>query len=463
MIPSLLLLSAGCGTPRLSAEEMQDPAVCADCHPDHHREWSGSMHAYASADPVFRALNALGQAETDGDMGDFCVRCHAPLAVELGLTTDGLNLDEVPEHLQGINCYFCHQVEQVGADHNNGLTMAMDRTLRGGHRDPVRTRAHDSAYSELHDRTAPASNDLCGSCHDVVTPLGARIERTYEEWEDSIFSDPVVGLSCGECHMRGRDGIAAEVEGVPLRRIHDHRFPGVDLALTPWPEREDQRAAVQDFLDDSVSATLCVQPSAGSSMPVVVTLDNLGAGHSFPSGATSDRRVWVQLEAFSGETRVWSSGAVSATEPLTEHEAAASEPVWSIYSELLTSDGAFTHKFWEAADIDNRVDDQGNGGLLRAHTTLDTTDPDFFNTFQTRTFVARGEEIDRIRMSVHIRPLPLDLVNELVEDGWLDSSVRDELPTFTLSPTIQEWTPEAPINSGNLACVPAPPAGPLGQ
>ena len=73
------------------------------------------MHAYASEDPVFRALNALGQAETNGELGDFCVQCHAPLAVELGLTTDGLELDEVPEHLRGIGCTFCHQVDAVEA------------------------------------------------------------------------------------------------------------------------------------------------------------------------------------------------------------------------------------------------------------------------------------------------------------------------------------------------------------
>ena len=48
------------------------------------------MHAYASDDPVFRAMNQRAQRETSGALGDFCVKCHAPMAVQKALTTDGL-------------------------------------------------------------------------------------------------------------------------------------------------------------------------------------------------------------------------------------------------------------------------------------------------------------------------------------------------------------------------------------
>ncbi len=91
------LLAAACTSPspRESPEALYDPKSCAGCHPDHYREWSGSMHAYASTDPVFRAMNVRGQRDTHGDLGDNCVTCHAPLAVELGLTNSGLDLAEV--------------------------------------------------------------------------------------------------------------------------------------------------------------------------------------------------------------------------------------------------------------------------------------------------------------------------------------------------------------------------------
>src|SRR5687768_13395993 len=86
-------LFSGCGqdkaeepVPKLTREALQDPQSCAGCHPDHYREWSGSMHAFAGVDPVFLALNKRMQRETNGALGNFCVQCHAPMAVRLGAT-----------------------------------------------------------------------------------------------------------------------------------------------------------------------------------------------------------------------------------------------------------------------------------------------------------------------------------------------------------------------------------------
>ena len=65
----------------LSKEELRNPESCRDCHGEIVRQWSGSMHAYAADDPVFLALNQKGQRETNGALGDFCVKCHAPIAL----------------------------------------------------------------------------------------------------------------------------------------------------------------------------------------------------------------------------------------------------------------------------------------------------------------------------------------------------------------------------------------------
>src|SRR5205085_9814425 len=87
---SAAFAAAGCGGEggTLSAAELRDPAACQGCHPSQFAEWAGSMHAYASEDPVFLAMNQRGQRETNGALGDFCVRCHAPQVVRAGLTTD---------------------------------------------------------------------------------------------------------------------------------------------------------------------------------------------------------------------------------------------------------------------------------------------------------------------------------------------------------------------------------------
>lgn len=87
-------------------DPLLDPETCAECHPQHYDEWLGSMHAYAADDPVFLAMNARGQRETEGELGAFCVQCHAPMAVEFDLTEDGLNLDAMPQKFKGVTCYF---------------------------------------------------------------------------------------------------------------------------------------------------------------------------------------------------------------------------------------------------------------------------------------------------------------------------------------------------------------------
>src|SRR5262249_20370362 len=102
----------------LTRDELRDPVTCSGCHPNHFREWSSSMHAYSAKDPVFIAMNQRGQRETGGALGDFCVRCHAPMAVFDKLSKDGLNLDRLPDKERGVSCYFCHDIAGVEGDHN---------------------------------------------------------------------------------------------------------------------------------------------------------------------------------------------------------------------------------------------------------------------------------------------------------------------------------------------------------
>ena len=59
-------------------DTLMDPETCATCHPNQFAEWSTSMHAHASDDPLFVAMNARGQREAG--IGDFCVKCARPSA-----------------------------------------------------------------------------------------------------------------------------------------------------------------------------------------------------------------------------------------------------------------------------------------------------------------------------------------------------------------------------------------------
>lgn len=426
------------GEEMLTREQLLDPQSCAECHPSHVREWSGSMHAYAAEDPVFRALNARGQRETNGELGDFCVNCHAPMAVREGLTTDGLNLDEVPQHLQGVTCYFCHSVDAVEGDHNNPLRLADDLVMRGGYDDPAPNSAHRSGYSSLHDRNDLESSKLCGSCHDIVTPKGAHIERTFLEWQQSLFSKPELGepQSCSNCHMRGRDDVAADYEGVFLRRVHDHSMPGVDIAITDWPEREAQRELVQKALDPTVLPELCVFPEMGR---IVVNLENVAAGHSFPSGSAPDRRAWIELVGYLGDEVVFESGVVGPDEAVVD--VAARDPqMWWLGDRLFDEDGEPTHFFWEAASYESN--------LLPAPVARSPLDPGYIDPHVAREFTD-VPFVDRVTLRIHIRPIGIDILRDLVDSGDFDPTLIDEMPTFTLAASHQEW-----LSAGGRDCVP---------
>jgi hypothetical protein len=430
---------AGGTTPALTTEELMDPQACAKCHADHVKEWSGSMHAYAAEDPVFLAMNARGQRETQGALGDFCVKCHAPMAVRTGATKDGLNLADVPAKLRGVTCFFCHSVDAVMGTHDNPLTLASDGVMRGGIADPVATGAHKAAYSSLMDRTTAESSSLCGSCHDIVAPLGAHLERTYAEWQGTLFSHADTRLSCSQCHMEGRNGLAAQAPGVKLRKVHGHDFPGVDVALTDFPEAPAQAAAVQASLDTTLQAALCVKGADSPGATIQVVLDNVGAGHLWPSGVAHDRRAWVEVKAFAGGNVVYQSGVVADGESIVN---SADPDVWLMRECLFDKQDKPVDMFWEAATFET--------SQLPGPTTNVPTDPGYYLTHVFRNFPrptstpsSLATPPDRVTMRVRLVPVGYDVLDSLVASGDLKPEVKARMPVFTLAATTLEWTAAA--------------------
>lgn len=434
----VVAVAASCGPSdetriTLTGEALRDPNNCLPCHADQFREWSSSMHAYAAEDPVFIAMNKRMLRETNGESATFCVGCHAPMALRLGLTKDGSNLAELPTAVRGVTCYFCHAADDVQGTHNNPLHLAEDGQLRGGIHDPAKSMPHRGVYSKLHDREVPESSSLCGACHDVVTPHGAHIERTFDEWKNSLYAKPGQ-LACGKCHMEGRDGKAAQAADAPIRRVHDHSMAGVDIALTPFFGADVQRATVQRLLDSTILTKLCVKQTP-LGITVDVTLDNAFAGHAFPSGANQDRRVWVELFAYKAGATIFSTGQVE------DRKAAAAlvDPnLWLLRDKIFATDGHETHLFWQAARVEP--------AQLPPAVTNNPLDPTFIHSV-TRTFTLTAAP-DRVAMRVRMRPLDFDLLDDLVASGDLDPQILDKVPTWNLASGSREWTIE-----GGYRCI----------
>lgn len=423
---AVLLALAACGGPSATRTQLLDPQTCANCHDAHYRDWSGSMHAYAARDPVFLAMNRRGQRETHGALGAFCVNCHAPMAVRENATTDGLNLDQVSAPLQGITCFFCHSVDAVTGTHDNPLHLSDDLTMRGPFGDAAPT-MHKSVVSPLHDRDKVASASLCGACHDVVTGHGASIERTFAEWQASVFGQSAIGETCGQCHMPQSTSPqpVANTPGLAPRRVHAHSFAAVDVALTDFPQAQAQRDEVQKLLDSTLQTGLCVTQNTGR---LHVLLDNVAAGHDFPSGASQDRRLWADVTAYQGDTVVYQSGMTG----------------WQLRECMFDDAGHEVHNFWEAASYESNT--------LPGQATFDPSDSRFYASHVVKKLNA-GAAPDRVVLQMKLMPMATDVLQELVDGGDLDPAVLAQVPTFNVGAAL-EWKADAGVVAGDDQGIP---------
>jgi hypothetical protein len=427
-------------------EKLKDPETCNDCHPKHYESWAGSMHAYASDDPIFLAMNDRGQKEAA--IGNFCVKCHAPLAIGPDdATVDRAKLAALPKSQRGITCFFCHAIDAVNGTHDNPLHLAEDGVMRGQLADPVPNKAHASAYSPLQDAKNLRSASACGSCHDIVNGHGVHLERTFKEWQESVYSTEN-GNTCAQCHMYPEQNqLVAEgpdAPGVFLRTRHDHGFPAVDVALTPWPQIEQQRAAIQTILDDTtLQNALCVSGAQQGIPTISAIIDTVGVGHKWPSGAAQDRRAWFEITAYQGGNVIYQSGHVP---PGTEPTQLADPDFWLLRDCSLDAEGKEVHMFWEVESSDPN--------LLPTLATFDQTKGAFYQTHQIQKFPRNSAAYlpaapDRVTMSIWLQAFPLDVFDDLFqrpeEQGLTAEQVlemRGKLTPFRVGRELV-WTTEA--------------------
>lgn len=456
VLAALVVLTAACGdnaTAR-SVEQLRDPATCIECHPQHVAQWAGSMHAYASDDPVFVAMNRRGQRETSGQLGDFCVKCHAPMAVALGLA-NGSNFDPaaLPAEARGITCYFCHNIAEVTEDHNNGLVLANDQTMRGGAMNPVTSPAHFSKYDEQMDSDSSTNQSkMCGSCHDILVPEringvagGVALERTFAEWRMSFLAsdpNPKAHLTCGGCHMISKTDLIADAPGLEVvprpDGYHEHRWPGIDQALDAFVDVDAQAAAIKRDLDPAVRIVgplmdsggiktqyggICLDPDG-----LKIRIDNLGAGHAVPSGASQDRRLWLEVTAFAADgTLVFSSGVVAEGQDPLDTPGEINVATFGAWDRAFRADNSRAHMFWDVARIASQP---LKLPLVRGEDHSTTV------KFQ----IAGANLIDRIETRLLIRPLSFELLADLEASSDLAPGIAAKMNTLVVGGGSSTWT-----------------------
>ncbi|MFQ5489606.1 MAG: cytochrome c family protein [Phycisphaerae bacterium] len=293
-------------SPTLSPANFRSSATCGACHPNHFAQWQTSMHAYATKDPVWRALVAIRQTDFEGQRDQFCIQCHSAIATRGGEVVPGFSFDDFsPIALEGVTCESCHKVAGLERVYNSGHVLDETGPIRGPIEDPVPNGFHESEYSPLHD-----TSEFCGGCHDVIEFSDLNLERPYEEWVPSPAG--LAGRNCQSCHMPSYTGRAASVEGVPERdNLHLHRFIGVDMPLSEDfitdPELASEiRAEVVALLRSAgeIEVQAAASVKAGEQIDLAVTVRNLIDAHNLPTGATFNRQLWVAVTATDAEGNI---------------------------------------------------------------------------------------------------------------------------------------------------------------
>ncbi|MCH9647686.1 MAG: cytochrome c family protein [Deltaproteobacteria bacterium] len=253
--------------------------TCATCHPKHYREWSVSSHAYAQMSPVFNAMHGTILKLTNGTNGDFCIRCHTPVGMNLGEPEFMSNLDRHPTSREGVTCITCHRLNKAYGKLSGRLAIVegdlfepvygpkgneeLERVIDSGdyNVNTVRGKAGRAVHTKAEKFFQLSTSGICGTCHDVNLVNGFRLEEAFSEFKNSPAAKE--GTSCQDCHMGVepgkvsgyQEGPAAMVGGKPTadRKITNHMFIGPDYSvihpgLFPHNTEASELASLREWL-----------------------------------------------------------------------------------------------------------------------------------------------------------------------------------------------------------------------
>lgn len=245
-----------------SASLFPSAVECAKCHQQIFDEWASSSHAYAAISPMFHRFEDTINRLSQGTIGYFCLRCHAPVATTVGLRRDQPIWDGPRVFREGITCIACHHVQEINVKTNGdrriepgdlsapvtaaGNGEGVEAAIKFKDHFKVKTDPHDKSTGQLiHRRTFKfpeiAESTFCVSCHQVAVQPGIKLEVVWDQYRASPAWKE--GISCQDCHMGKVPGVAegytlgpgAVVDGRvvnPLRKHSNHVFygPGYSIA-----------------------------------------------------------------------------------------------------------------------------------------------------------------------------------------------------------------------------------------
>ena len=274
----------------LSYDDFEEPEVCASCHVDFYRQWRQSMMSQAYThhwDEIEYFELAVPHAEKDEKVAGVkagCNGCHAPISFLAG-DVPPPRPEENSRANESVSCEVCHSAIGYEGDVPHNFNFILDPgVVKYGPKEEIDSPHHEGAYGEF-----VASADLCGCCHNEMSPYGIWVKSTHLEWREGPYSKE--GVRCHVCHAPRAIGVSADMgeEGLIAQHLfHGAHDPGkvggaIELRMHP-DEREVEY---------------------GSAVEFQVQLFNAKAGHKIPTGSVEDRIVWLHVTATDSEGREW--------------------------------------------------------------------------------------------------------------------------------------------------------------
>ena len=201
---------------------------CATCHQQIFDEWAISNHAYAAVSPMFHRFEQKINTLAQGTIGYFCMRCHAPVAVTMGLRRDQPIWDGPRVFREGVTCVACHRVKEQYSKVNGERRMEpgdLSQPVYGSgdgagvakaieYQDYYKVRPYvddkgpgQTIHRKVIQFEQLSRSDFCASCHQVAVDPGIKLEVVWDQYRASPACRE--GISCQDCHMGRVPGVAA--------------------------------------------------------------------------------------------------------------------------------------------------------------------------------------------------------------------------------------------------------------
>jgi hypothetical protein len=213
---------------------------CAQCHEEIYQDWSISAHAYAAVSPMFNKFEQRLNDLSQGTVGYFCMRCHAPVATAL-CASRAEPLWNLPETArEGITCIACHRVQYDYGKSNGERRIEpgpiFAPVLGGVGGDGVADAVHRKDQLKVKtspDEKGPGQNihaagiffepltrsEFCTPCHQVAVQPGLKLEVVWEQYRASPACKK--GIQCQDCHMGRVPGLPLGYDCGPVAKIGD--------------------------------------------------------------------------------------------------------------------------------------------------------------------------------------------------------------------------------------------------